>query len=228
MQFYLLAPLLAAVFRISRPLLRRSVIVIAIAGAIIIQHLVIRSDARLSLTLANFIQFFLLGFVLADLYLVEWTSPSSHQRAWDLIGALGWPLLLVVWVAIPEPDVIFPLVTLAVFAATFRGHWARRIAANRGLTTIGGMCYSIYLLHYPFISAVGRYTIRASMGQTYSIALAMQCVLLLPLLLLVSVAYFVLIERPCMNKDWPQRLMAALSSVWSRRAHESGLDAHSL
>jgi hypothetical protein len=38
-----------------------------------------------------------------------------------------------------------------------------------------------------------------------------QTVLILPCILAFSVAYFVLIERPCMDPAWPQKLRAALS-----------------
>ncbi len=46
-----------------------------------------------------------------------------------------------------------------------------------------------------------------------------QGLLVLPALLAASVAYFALIERPCMSRDWPQRLWRALLSRAQRPSH---------
>lgn len=62
--------------------------------------------------------------------------------------------------------------------------------------TIGGMCYTIYLVHYPVLSLVGHLTkkpVWIALISFISIAAA-------------SLIFFVLIERPCMNKNWPHDL----------------------
>lgn len=216
-QFYLLAPLLARLYAIPRTLDRRIVIVAGIVVAIVIQRYWVEASPRLSLTLLNFLQFFLLGFLLADFYLLEWRVPSTNQHAWDAAGLLSWIALLVVWVEIPRPDVLFPLLALIAFCATFRGHWLREAFRNRWIATIGGMCYSIYLLHYPLISAIGRRTIRIAANDGLALHVLVQAAIVLPLLLVISILFFVTVERPCMQKDWPQRVAAAVGSAsWAR------------
>lgn len=216
-QFYLLAPLMARVYAIPRTLDRRIVIVAGIAAAILMQRYAVAANPRLSLTLLNYLQFFLLGFLIADFYLSEWRAPSANQRAWDAVGVLSWIAMVVVWVKVPRSFVLFPLLALIVFCATFRGHWLRAAFRNRWVATIGGMCYTIYLLHYPLISAIGRRTVRIAANDGFAVHVLVQAAIVLPLLLLVSILFFVTIERPCMQKDWPQRMAAAVRSAsWAR------------
>ena len=210
-QFYLLAPLLAFVFAISGTWTRHIAIVMGIAAAILVQHFGVADNPRLSLTLLNQLQFFLLGFLIADLYITEWTTPSTHTLLWDVAGVLAWIALATVLTLVRRPALLFPLLACVVFCATFRGSTVRRLLSNRWLTSIGGMCYTIYLLHYPLISALGRRTIRVGRGASFTEHFLLQFMIIVPLLLLVSTLYFVLVERPCMNKDWPRDLVK-----WSR------------
>jgi peptidoglycan/LPS O-acetylase OafA/YrhL len=50
-------------------------------------------------------------------------------------------------------------------------------------------------------------------GASFTEHFLLQFTIIVPLLLLVSTLYFVLVERPCMNKDWPRNLVE-----WSRSA----------
>ena len=68
------------------------------------------------------------------------------------------------------------------------------------------MCYSIYLLHYEVISAVGRLTRRLGEAAPYWIYLSVQFALVGASIVVICGAYFVAIEKPCMRRDWPRRL----------------------
>lgn len=82
-----------------------------------------------------------------------------------------------------------------------RSRAVSRVLGNRWIATIGGMCYSIYLLHHPIVSFIGHRTLPLG-------GLAVQVGLIVPVVLGVSTLYFVAIERPCMDRHWPQRLGA--------------------
>jgi peptidoglycan/LPS O-acetylase OafA/YrhL len=74
------------------------------------------------------------------------------------------------------------------------------------------MCYSIYLLHFLFIAVLFKMTRHAILPQAmfftnYAIQLLL---VMLPVLLLCAV-FFVLVERPCMDPDWPSKLWHALT-----------------
>lgn len=210
-QFYILAPLLAtAAFRWRSAAARRAVLLAACAGIVAVQVLWMQGVP--ALTLASFLQFFLLGFLLADLYTTDWTAPSARPGAWDALWLACWPLLWAAWEAPYAVGAFaFPAVTLAFFAASLRGRISRAVLSNPWIVTIGGMCYSIYLLHYPLISVLGRVT--APLGADSAWAdLLVQSALVLPPLLAVCAVYFALVERPCMDPAWPARLRAWLTA----------------
>jgi peptidoglycan/LPS O-acetylase OafA/YrhL len=71
------------------------------------------------------------------------------------------------------------------------------------------MCYSIYLIHFQLIRLLWRGTdqfVKGGLGG----ALLLQLLLIVPLILLASAVFFVVIERPCMQRDWPRKLTARL------------------
>jgi peptidoglycan/LPS O-acetylase OafA/YrhL len=156
----------------------------------------------------GFLQFFLCGFLIADLYVTDWKGEPIRSGTWDLVSLLGWPALVMLWMEpAPNPALFLALAFLLVCAA-FRGTLTSRALGTPVIATIGGMCYSIYLLHFPLISMIGRHTLPAGSGSAQWVHLLVQCGLILPPVLLVCGAYFAAIERPCMERDWPQRLVA--------------------
>ncbi|NUQ21565.1 MAG: acyltransferase [Gemmatimonadaceae bacterium] len=164
-QFYCLAPLLATLFAIRPALLRRSIMV---ALLVVTAFLVAPNTAgRWRLTLAAFLQFFFVGFLVADLYVTEWRRQPRAPWWW-------------------------------------RGPQA--ILGHPWLATIGGMCYTIYLVHFPFLSFLGHLTLPIAQHTTPLLHLAAQALLIVPPLLIVSSVYFMLVERPCMDRRWPQTL----------------------
>jgi peptidoglycan/LPS O-acetylase OafA/YrhL len=206
-QFYILVPVLARLFAIRDTARRRSVIVGLIVMALLLQTFVMPSDtSRVSRSVLNYLQFFLFGFLLADVYLVEWRLAPEPSLRWDVVSLAGWPLLPVLWTFGALSRWAFPVATFVLYCAAFRGRWSRKVFSLPLITTIGGMCYTTYLLHYQIISFIGRYTVRWRVSDRFGVELLWQLALLGPVILLVCAVYFVLIERPCMRPDWPQRL----------------------
>lgn len=215
-QFYMVAPLLAAAaFRWRSATLRRCGL-IAVSAAVIVAQLVLLDAPRI-VTLASFLQFFLLGFLLADVYTTTWTQPSTRPRAWDALWLACWPAMWLVWQA-PHAviELTFPAVLFAMFAASFRGRLSRAVLSNVWVATIGGMCYTIYLLHYPLISVLGRGVAALGTPANATLSLLLHFALILPPLLAVCAVYFVLVERPCMDPAWPSHLRAWLAARFSR------------
>jgi len=79
------------------------------------------------------------------------------------------------------------------------------------------MCYSIYLLHYEMISAVGRLTRRLGETAPFWIYLSLQLVLVGGAIVMVCGLYSVIIERPCMRRDWPKQLWGRLQKIIGTR-----------
>jgi peptidoglycan/LPS O-acetylase OafA/YrhL len=91
--------------------------------------------------------------------------------------------------------------------------------------TIGGMCYSIYLLHYAFFYAVVPITSKWTKALPYQEGLWLQALILVPVLLVFTSVFYLLVEKPCMDKHWPTKALTWLrsrlpiASVSERPAH---------
>ena len=208
-QFYILAPVLALVFMVSKASARRSLLVALLLLATGVSRLV-AGHATLQLTLLGYAQYFLAGFVLVELQL----SGGLKRQAswlWDLVSVCGWPVLLA-WLVRGGAGLEWaaPWLILLLYVAAFRGLAMNRFVTNAWIATIGGMCYTIYLLHNYLIAALGMLTERVFPGYPFTARLLVQFVLITPLVLAVSAIFFRWVERPCMRPDWPQRLTAAL------------------
>jgi peptidoglycan/LPS O-acetylase OafA/YrhL len=206
-QFYLLAPLLAAIlFAPRNAAIRRGLTILTIVASACIP-LLLPPDSRVSLSLLGQAGYFLAGLLLADLYV------SNGQRTWGTwwgdavaLGAAAGVLSLL-W----QPVLLAfcgPLLVCAAYYGVLRGEYVRRVLSVTILTIIGGGCYSIYLIHNYIIAVAGYATERLAANAAFEVRLAIQCLLLGGLVLLLSAVYFKLIEQSCMNAAWPQKLKA--------------------
>jgi len=205
-QFYLLVPLLTLLFAIRSLTLRRLSTCALILIVLSAQSLFLHDSRRASLSILANLQYFLTGFLLADIFLVNWNETPARDRVWDWVALFGWPLLFVILQSQLLTHWLFPAWILLLYCSAFRGNLTNRLFSNRWITAIGGMCYSIYLLHYEVVSAVGRVFRRVGEAAPYWLYLMLQFVLVGGAIVAVCALFFVAIEKPCMQKDWPQRL----------------------
>lgn len=204
-QFYLLVPLLTLLFMIRNRRYRRGLLIAIVVSLIGMQPFFLK-DGRAALSILAYLQFFLIGFLLADLFVAEWKEAPSANMYWDVITLISWPLTISLLQSERLTQWLFPFMILLLYTAAFRGTLTRRIFSNRWIITIGGMCYSIYLIHYEVISLVGRFTVRLGAGLPYWVYFLIQVTLIGACLVTICGLYFLLLEKPCMCRDWPQRL----------------------
>ena len=199
-QFYVFVPLLAGIFAISNPRLRRGAIaVLMLASSLMGAHLL---HTRLQASIAYYLPFFLAGFLLCDLYVTRQSWKVSWM--WDILALCGWPL---VWLMSPGwSHVLLPFLIVVLYLAAFRGRACSLIFRHPAITDIGGMCYSLYLFHFLVISAVGSASKPLHIGQNFWLYYLFQGVLVLPCVLAFCGLFFLLIERPCMDRHWPRKL----------------------
>jgi len=207
-QFYLLVPLLAGLFAIASVRFRRIVIVgLMLASGIL--SLPLYRLAHFHYSIAYYLAFFLAGFLVCDLYVTrqrDW-KPSF---LWDALALCLWPL--VWYLGRTVGHVVLPFVIVVLYLAAFRGRICSAVFSNRAITNIGGMCYSIYLFHFLVIYFVKHMTAPLHIGQNFWFYYALQACMIVPVVLLFCGAFFVLIERPCMDKEWPQKLWRFVQS----------------
>jgi peptidoglycan/LPS O-acetylase OafA/YrhL len=106
-----------------------------------------------------------------------------------------------------------PWLIFIMYVAAFRGRLINSVVRNLWITTIGGMCYSIYLLHNYGIAASGFVVGQIGVVLPFEVRLLVQFLLITPVVLAVSALFFRLVERPCMQPDWPSVLMARARRV---------------
>ena len=195
-QFYLLAPFLTRVFAINNQVVRRSLLIL---GIVIFSVLVYLLTPTLSLL--HFFQYFLVGFLLADIYILDWSDKSRKPLAWNFAGFLAWGILIYALVSETSIALITPWCVLIAFMAAFRGSFGQSIFRQPMLTTIGGMCYTIYLYHMLLMSMFGRYTTQLVWTDQYWALLISQLVILFPIIIMISSIIFVITEQPFMRRD---------------------------
>jgi peptidoglycan/LPS O-acetylase OafA/YrhL len=206
-QFYLLAPVLAALFKIRHRALRRAIVIAAIfAFSMIAARL---SGSVWACSLPAYLSYFLVGFLLADIYLIDWNEKPSQSFVWDTISAFMSIGLIVALESKTSFPILLQTLLFLAFVGGFRGRIFPLVLRNPWISATGGMCYSIYLLHYPFISGLGRFTRVLTLPGSFHLNLALQAILVIAPLMLVSGTFYLLVERPCMQPGW-------LAALWGR------------
>lgn len=208
-QFYCLAPFLAVLFSIRNTLARR-----ATFGAIILALPFFRSFVPSAIgvrfnSLPWHLEFFIAGFFLADLFLVEWKGLPVRSLAWDGFSLLAWPAFVTLLLYQRLPILLAPVILLA-YVGAFKGKVSSWLLSRPLITSIGGMCYTMYLVHLPIMSATERLSSRMAWGISFLSRFAADAIVAIPAILGITVLIFVTLERPCMDPEWFDRLRARL------------------
>jgi peptidoglycan/LPS O-acetylase OafA/YrhL len=78
------------------------------------------------------------------------------------------------------------------------------------------MCYSIYLVHYALFVMVQRFL--GPVGRLPALVAPLVSLLVLaPLAVVVGAAFFVVVERPCMDPEWLDRLIGRIRGIIAHR-----------
>jgi peptidoglycan/LPS O-acetylase OafA/YrhL len=218
-QFYLLVPLLTLLFKIDERGTRRGLLAAVILASGLLQHIFLgesspQQTSAAQASLLYYLQYFLAGFLLVDLHLLE-MSRWKRSWKWDVVSIVLWPVIF--WLPFWWAHLALPLLIIAVSLAAFQGRLSGWFFRHPFIVTIGGMCYSIYLLHVYVIAAVFRETRHLMVFRDFMENFLTQFILMFIPIVAVSAIYFVLVERPCMDPRWPQKLAAHL-----RRGQSSG------
>jgi peptidoglycan/LPS O-acetylase OafA/YrhL len=200
-QFYILAPLLGCLYLIRSATIRQALMVSLIAASIWVSLL---PENRLSWNLPGQLQFFMVGFLLADLRAMR--TESSIGNGWDLVGVAAWG---GVFLLPPGYSQFFlPVMILCAFLAVFNGPVTRKIFRTEWIAITGGMCYSFYLMHMLVISTVFKLSRHIAVFTNFVVYSITQIIVLGTCIYLFCTAFYVCIERPCMDPEWPRKLLA--------------------
>lgn len=210
-QFYLLAPVLSLVFAIASPSVRRGTIAATILAGVLLQQGLGFTEK----TLLGNLQYFMAGFFLCDLYLGAWKRKTAANWRWDLGALLAWVAMDAVHRLGAAWAWSLPGLILIAYCGAFRGAVFAKVLANPWPVTIGGMCYTIYLYHYFFISFAGRFIAPWLRNVPFPVAYLVQFLLIAPIVLVGGAVLFAIFERPFMNREWPARVAAIFKAKTS-------------
>jgi peptidoglycan/LPS O-acetylase OafA/YrhL len=208
-QFYILAPIVVlAVLRLQRlPAIVLGFLAL-IAGSIVASHFPENQSIPLhAIPLAKFFHLFLAGILVNLLTLGGLVPQRIPQVIWDV----GFIVAIVALFLIDKDEGSILAATaqvpcyLVLFLAAFEGMMFRRFLSLPWIFTIGGMCYTIYLIHLPILQVLTGLAMRTSGCISFMPGLIVSIIVTLPILFALSVAFFLLIEKPCMNPKWPLR-----------------------
>ena len=193
-QFYVVAPLLFTVFLIPFRWLRWLICsTIIIAGAIYL------FDTWTRPHLFKFLHFFFCGILLADLYCSGIVLIRNEKAG--LVAGLA---ALAGFIFIPSVDnwpgyLARLLCMFLLFHTVISNNSMRRLFSWPPFILIGGMCYSIYLLHFAVVSAAGQLLLKAGLPVAGTGSFVLLALLFSALVLLVSSVYFLVVEKPFMK-----------------------------
>ena len=216
-QFYILAPLLSLIFTIENKYKRRCTILILCIISSILTHYTQFSF----ISILDYLHFFLIGFLLIDLYITVKTE-KSNSTIRNIITIVS--LLLIFSFNIHDFSVLYQKilwdisVLLLIFTLYYNVliHKSLPILSQKTITNIGGMCYSIYLLHFVIISFVGNHLMRFSFSNNQLINSCIYTLILSLTILIISTLFFLVIEQPSMNKNWPTKLKNYIGRIFDK------------
>jgi len=201
-QFYLMVPLLVKIFRVRDARQRRTILLSVMVFVGLMSQWVIYpyAPAQLRISLFNFLHYFLAGFVLADLYLSFAGREIKRNFKWDLMTAVSTAAIIAVLLRFGHFYFLLPVMIGFMYAGCYLGRWSNAFVRMRWVVIIGGMCYTIYLYHVTIIARAFLSTSSlSSMARPFNLDFFIQCVLIIPLVLIVCGWLFIFTEKPFMR-----------------------------
>ena len=159
------------------------------------------------------------GIVFAYFYQARPDFFKKHKMlAFDILS--GAAILGLFYFYKPQTvvlnNLLFNVSVLLFFLGTFRGKLSNWFFTRPWVYLLGGMCYTIYLIHYAFFYLIVKFTSDVGFGDTYWVNYVIQILIVFPIILLASAFFYLLVEKPCMDKMWPVQLKSYLQTKLSR------------
>jgi peptidoglycan/LPS O-acetylase OafA/YrhL len=224
-QFYISLPiLLALVFLFKKRLQQIGAFVVLLLVFLWFKHQIyVYHVTQLLNSIFYYFTFFAVGTIYAAAHLARPTIffNGNKKIMFDALGIAS--ILCLFYFYKPQQYLLntlfFNVGVFGLFLSAFRGKLFNWFFTRPIIYLIGGMCYSIYLLHYALFSMLMPLTIKLSIHHGYWADLLVQACIVFPIALIICGIFYLLIEKPCMNKDWPSQLMHYLGLRRNKMSH---------
>jgi peptidoglycan/LPS O-acetylase OafA/YrhL len=200
-QFYILVPLLSFLYRIKRNRVRW--IIFSLLILLFTGHAYFNAAAG-SYGLQYALHCFLIGMLICDLYLNK-VKPGRHSMFWYISGVLLL-LFLPLFISLydfPSYLVKHLLVGWLLYVGLFNEKM-KKLLSVQWISIIGGMCYSIYLIHFMVMTALLPFLKKIHVDNRY-LQFSLYSIILILAVLVAGAIFYRLVEQPCMHKDWYKR-----------------------
>ncbi len=203
-QFYVIIPLIMGlVFKGRNSAISILVLLGLIVGSIVFRNEYVFSAHWGRSIFAYFVNF-AMGIIVCWSYLKF--SKWFKVRLWlyDIVGLIATFGLFYFYK--PQHDIVnqifFNISIALVMITAFKAHIFNWFYTRPPIYIIGGMCYSIYLIHYAFLHLSVKWTKLLWIdGMSYTGNLGIQVLIGVPLVLFISAIFFRYFERPFMQKN---------------------------
>jgi len=207
-QYYCSGPILFKIYTLKK--YTRRIIMICATIGIVVLHSIYQPKTE---SIYWFFQFFIMGIFLADLYVTE-VGTQFFKNNWVLILyflALAGILYLPKFTAKLQTEELFASIPLPFLIAFFifcsiKNPVIKKIFSHKIMTIIGGMGYSIYLLHYPVISFVGHFTTNMRITNYFLPNAFFHLLIVFAAVFPVAGLFFLYVEKPFMASKWVEKI----------------------
>lgn len=219
-QFYIVAPLLFYILLLAKSPIGRLAAGFFMLCAVVLSINVIQSEigALIRFVLLRYLHFFLLGVVVCHVFLQQkiLLGHSAKNFTWDVFFVVSLIVLMVTETQMSDyrrqTPVLLEFLRLlglgCLFFSAFLGKYISKLLSLQLISIVGGMCYSIYLIHLPLQQVIIPKIVALAEADHYGIVLTVTAAISLPVTLIGALFFYVFIEKPCMSPDWPQQLWA--------------------
>lgn len=192
-QFYLLCPLLAMFLNHFKRAVQATIIIVFVLIGVWLSVEIDPEETNIK-SLLGYVHYFLIGVLIAV------TTQNNHRSLNRY--ALLTILATVLYFSLTFELYFFKLlelVLLFIILYTFLRCKSVSVSRNNVFILIGSMVYSIYLYHYLIIIALIR-LLKINHDSAANSAI------LVILSVVLSVPFYILIERPTMKRDWQKKV----------------------
>jgi peptidoglycan/LPS O-acetylase OafA/YrhL len=209
-QFYLLFPYLFLFIFAYRnnAWLTMSFLLLMVATLYIRGLFFFENNEHFNLSVLFYISHFCAGILFAWLYLRYKFLFWRKRFVWDITTLIAVVGLFYFYK--PQDRVLnnfmFNLSMMALFFGVFKGFVTSRICSEPIVFVIGGMCYSLYLLHLGAYHLFTPFILPYLHSLGYSWSLFTMSLTVLPITLFVGTLFYLAIERPTMDEKWFRKL----------------------
>jgi peptidoglycan/LPS O-acetylase OafA/YrhL len=184
-QFYVLMPLFLYIFQIWKSQYWRYFIYLIMLVLSLKVDLVNIGD------LNDYMKYFVAGIFAADIY-----RHYSFKRHWI------WDIVFVVSMILfykRDHNLIMSISLFFIIISAFNTVYLKAFLSNKVVTIVGGMCYTLYLLHYPLYHLIMKFVSEPlTLFESFEANYFFQMIIILPVSILLMSVYYLVVEKPFM------------------------------